>query len=232
MTRNRFIVLAFALSVVLGASGAFAILDCANCGCSFSCTTQCVTNSGFSTCGAVGKCSGSASCGGGGCLVASDPGLEDLFRQQPARTTEAEHERGRVAARLTWRLAQHVDESGLGEVYAAETGFLLAGNVRTPDLAFVSRERLEKAGVRGGVRVGAPDLAVEIPSVAVSSPAVKARVHDWLAAGTRAVLVVDAKARTLTVYQGRAGKTYGAGDLLDLSGVVPGWTLRVGDLFE
>lgn len=232
MTRNRLIGLAFALAAVLGASQATAILNCTDCGCSFACTTRCVDDTGFSTCGAVGPCAGSAGCGG--CLTATDPGLKDLFRQQPVRTTPAEHERGRVAARLTWRLAQHVDESGLGEVYAAETGFLLsaAGEVRTPDLAFVSRERLEKTASRNGVRAGAPDLAVEIPTGPVSSPALKAKIHDWLTAGTRAVLVVDADARTVTVYRERAGKTYGAGDLLDLSDVVPGWALHVGDLFE
>ncbi len=48
--------------------------------------------------------------------------------------TPAGHPHGRIA----WPLAQHVEERGLGTVYAAETGFLLARDpdtVRTPDAA-------------------------------------------------------------------------------------------------
>jgi Uma2 family endonuclease len=237
MHRNRLIVIGLSSVLFLvSASQSHAILQsCDECSCSLGCSTRCPDSSGnLITCGDVGVCFGSSACGGTGCLTASDPGLKDLFRQQPVRTTPAEHERGRVAARLTWRLAQHVDELGLGEVYAAETGFLLPadGGVRTPDLAFVSREHLEPSATRNSVRTGAPDLAVEIPSGPVTSPAVRAKVRDWLAAGTRAVLVVDANAKALTIYRGRVSKIYRAGDLLDLSDVVPGWTLRTGDLFE
>jgi hypothetical protein len=35
------------------------------------------------------------------------------------------HTHGKVAARFTARLAPFVEEHGLGETYAAETGFLL-----------------------------------------------------------------------------------------------------------
>jgi Uma2 family endonuclease len=64
-------------------------------------------------------------------------------------------------------LAQHVEERGLGAVYAAETGFLLGRDpdtVRAPDAAFVRRERVEEVGETEGYWPGAPDLAVEVVS--------------------------------------------------------------------
>ena len=65
----------------------------------------------------------------------------------------AGHPHGRVAVRITWPLAQHVEENGLGAAYAAETGFVLETDpdtVRAPDAAFVRRERVEEVGETAG----------------------------------------------------------------------------------
>jgi Uma2 family endonuclease len=65
--------------------------------------------------------------------------------------------------RKTWPLAQHIEEIGLGTVYAAETGFLLARDpdtVRAPDAAFVRRERGEELGKSEGYWPESPDLAL------------------------------------------------------------------------
>src|SRR2546427_12350776 len=54
---------------------------------------------------------------------------------------------GRVAMDLARRLADHVDARGLGQVYAAETGFALARDpdtVRAPDIAFIRGNRLDR----------------------------------------------------------------------------------------
>jgi Uma2 family endonuclease len=77
------------------------------------------------------------------------------------------NEHGRVTMRFSSPLALHVDELGLGAVYAAETGFLLARDpdtVRAPDIAFPRRDRLSIAPSERGYSPGAPDLAVEVIS--------------------------------------------------------------------
>ena len=215
--------LVLVLSVL--AAPAAAITQCQSCSCSMSCTAFCTTATGSSTCGATGYCAGGANCGGGGCLSPSDVGVlvDELWqeRQQPA--IEDAQERGRVVARLTWRLARHVEESGLGEVYAAETGFrlpALRGNrVQAPDLAFVSRE----------AQSGVPDLVVELRGLTGTD----VTVTRWLQAGTRAVLVVDPEARTVAVHEkGAVSRVLGAGETLDLPAIVPGWSVRVGELFD
>ena len=47
----------------------------------------------------------------------------ELVKGELKRMAPAGHEHGEIAVRLTWRLAQYVEENGLGAVYAAETGF-------------------------------------------------------------------------------------------------------------
>ena len=47
---------------------------------------------------------------------------------------------GRLAARLLFRLGQHVYPAGSGELFGQDTGFLIARDpdtVRAPDMAFV-----------------------------------------------------------------------------------------------
>lgn len=59
------------------------------------------------------------------------------------------HAHGRITMRLAASLAHYVAERNLGEMYAAETGFLLAHNpdtVLAPDVAFVRGDRVETIG--------------------------------------------------------------------------------------
>src|SRR2546429_7354931 len=73
---------------------------------------------------------------------------------------------GGVAMDLARRLADHVDARGLGQVYAAETGFALARDpdtVRAPDIAFIRGNRLPDPEPTGFPHL-APDLVVEVLS--------------------------------------------------------------------
>jgi Uma2 family endonuclease len=210
------------LMAFLSASRGEAILNCDDCGtCSFSCHQQCITDTGWSTCGAVtSSCIGSPSCGGG-CLTASQSKfILDLLDQERPRATPEAQETGRAAARLTWRLTQYAEESGLGEVYTGGTGF--RRGVATADLAFVSREHL-RAG-----RAAAPDLVVQFAPARNDDNAA-----DWLSSGTRAVLMLDPATRTAKVYRtGSPLQVLGAESVLEIPDLLPGWSLRVGDLFQ
>src|SRR5882724_10950500 len=102
----------------------------------------------------------------------------ELIRMAPAG---AEH--GKVTVKITTPLSVHVDANNLGTVYAAETGFIIRQNpdtVRAPDVAFVSRERIESAGVIKSYTIGAPDLAVEVISPGDTVREVEKKVREWL----------------------------------------------------
>jgi Uma2 family endonuclease len=109
---------------------------------------------------------------------------------------------GAVTLRIATLLANHVDAHGLGQVFAAETGFILSRNpdtVRAPDVAFVAGDRLAD-GLPSGFFPGPPDLVVEVLSPDDRPAAVAAKTADWLAAGARLVWNVDPAARLLVAH--------------------------------
>ena len=129
----------------------------------------------------------------------------------------------------------HVKANNLGRVFGADGGFLLARDpdtVRAPDVAFVRRERVEAIGIVSGYWPGPPDLAVEIISPNDRYTEVYEKVDEWLAAGTRMVVVVNPRNRTATVrVAGMNPVILNVGDTLDGGDVVPGWRMPVADIF-
>ena len=158
----------------------------------------------------------------------------ELIKGALHQMAPASSQHGRIALRIGWRLAQFVEREGLGETYAAETGFVIAtapDTVRAPDASFVSKERAALASGEGFFP-GAPDLAIEVVSPSDRPVEVKDKARDWLRAGTRMVIVIDPFDRTATVYRGLDDiLTLTAGDTIDGGDVVPGWTLPLADVF-
>ena len=159
----------------------------------------------------------------------------ELVRGELRKMAPAGHVHGKTTVRITWRLAQHVEAHDLGAVYAAETGFLLAGDpdtVRAPDVAFVRRDRLGLAERDTGYFPGPPDLAIEVVSPGDTFSEVEEKALAWLDAGTRMVLAADPRKRTVTRYRGRDDiAILDENDVMDGEDIVPGWTMRVADLF-
>jgi Uma2 family endonuclease len=165
-----------------------------------------------------------------------DDGLRrELIRGEVKTMAPAGHQHGRIAQRIAGLLWHHVTTHQLGEVYAAETGFKLASNpdhVRAPDCAFVRRERVVAVGEVEGFWPGAPDLAIEVVLPSDSFADVEEKVFDWLDAGTRAVVVVNPKKRSVTLYRSVSDvRVLGEKESLSVEDVVPGWSLPVRDLF-
>lgn len=153
-----------------------------------------------------------------------------LYEMEPAG-----HHHGRIASRIGRLLDAYVEAHDLGMTFAAETGFVLATDpdtVRAPDAAFVARRPGQPADSDRGFWPGPPDLAIEVVSPGERPAAVAAKALDWLAAGTRAVVVVDPTDRTATVYRSaRDIRVLHADERLDLDDVVAGWSPLVADLF-
>ena len=135
---------------------------------------------------------------------------------------------GRVTVNLTIRLGMHVERTGAGQLFAAETGFTLArgpDTVRAPDIAFVRRERLPDHEPTGFPDL-APDLAVEVLSPGDRPAEILAKIADWLSAGTRLVWVVDPARRLARVYRADGSETIVSGDgALEGEDVLPGFAL-------
>lgn len=142
---------------------------------------------------------------------------------------------GRIALKLARRLGDYVEQHHLGEMFAAETGFLLKQNpdtVRAPDVAFVSRTRLGKLADFPGYLPVAPDLVAEVVSPNDSSSEVEEKAFDWLAAGVTVVLVVDPQTKTIRDYRSPQEIRVYAEGCIDLDDVMIGCRLNVSELFS
>lgn len=159
----------------------------------------------------------------------------ELVQGELRRMNPAGNVHGRIAVRFTWRLAQYVEENRLGTVYAAETGFRLSSDpdtVRAPDVAFVSRARVEAVGEVEGFWPEAPDLATEVISPGDSYTDVEEKVFDWLDAGTKMVVVINPRQRSATVYKSQTDIiALAEADVMDGGDIVPGFELAVREIF-
>ena len=151
-------------------------------------------------------------------------------------TSPAGGRHGKVALRLGALLLDYVQQHDLGDVFAAETGFLLTRDpdtVRAPDVAFVRRERIDTLDDLTGFVPLAPDLVAEVISPSDAFSQVEEKTYFWLQAGVRVVLIVDPENRTVRVVRG-PDQT----QLLDeaaevaMDDVIPGWRLNVANLFS
>ena len=61
--------------------------------------------------------------------------------------------------------------------------------MRAPDVAFVAASAPTRTGMPKGYWPGPPDLAIEVVSQHDRRTKVEAKALDWIAAGTRAVVV-------------------------------------------
>lgn len=140
-----------------------------------------------------------------------------------------------TAARIIYFFNAFVIPRNLGYVTGADGGFTLdARNARQPDVAFISKAR--HARLEGVVFPLAPDLAVEVISPSESSNDVLKKVTRYLEAGTKLVWTVYPEDNGVYVWQLAAdgslkAQAFGAADTLDGGEVLPGFTLKVSDIF-
>ena len=160
----------------------------------------------------------------------------ELIRGELKTMSPAGNRHGRIAGDITVSLGVAVRTQVLGKVFAADPGFILAtdpDHVRAPDVAFISRQRLNDVGETDGYWPGAPDLAVEIISPNDRYTDVEEKVLEWLAAGTSMVIVVNPRRRSVRIHRSSTEVVdLNVEDTIDGSDVVPGWELPVAEIFE
>lgn len=159
----------------------------------------------------------------------------ELIEGELRRMSPAGRRHGKHALRIGRVLGNHVEAMDLGDVFAAETGFVLKRHpdlVRAPDAAFVCKARVAEVGDAEGFFPGAPDLAIEVVSSGGTADDVEEQVETWLRYGARAVWVLNAKVRGVTVHRATNRVTrLTEGDTLDGEDVVPGFSVPVATLF-
>ncbi len=161
----------------------------------------------------------------------------ELWRGEVRETMPAGFRHGRIAARLTVRIGTYLTQTNEGELFAAETGFVVrtpAGeSVLAPDVAFLRKERLPETDLPSGFCPIVPDLVVEVVSPNETESAVREKAQEWLAGGAQVVWVVDPQRRLVEVW--RAGgqvQVLSENDTLDGAPVLTGLKIPLRELFE
>jgi len=158
----------------------------------------------------------------------------ELVRGELRTMAPPGEEHGWLMMNLGAPLSTYARANGLGRVYG-ELGCKLEADpdtVRAPDVAFISQARLSERP-QPGYWLGAPDLAVEVISPHDRYSEVDEKVATWLTHGTRIVLVVNPRWRTVLVHRlDQPPRLLTEQDTVDGEDVVPGWQLPVRDVFS
>jgi len=143
-------------------------------------------------------------------------------------------EHGWIASNLMILLGGFVRSQKLGIMSDSSTAFAMkTGNKRSPDVSFVSRERLQ--GMRRppkGFFQGAPDLAVEVLSPSNTVEEIHEKIVEYFENGTRLVWVIHPDEQYVLVYHSPSpDRLLRLDDSLEGEDVVAGFTLPVAELF-
>jgi Uma2 family endonuclease len=140
-----------------------------------------------------------------------------------------------VAYEVGWVFGGYVRQHGLGNCYAAETGFRIRRDpdtVRAPDFAFVAAHRVPADDRGSGYLDLAPDLIVEVVSPSDRASYLQRKMQEWMEAGVRLALAVYPETRRVAVHEpGQLVRMLGPDDELDSGNVLPGFRCRVSEFF-
>ncbi|MBF6589694.1 MAG: Uma2 family endonuclease [Ktedonobacterales bacterium] len=159
----------------------------------------------------------------------------ELVRGELRAMPPAFSDHGSAAMRLGSLLGHYILAHELGEIYAAETGFLLARHpdtVRAPDFAFIQTSRVVPEALMPSWNPIVPDLVVEVVSSSDRRTEVREKIRMWLEAGVRLVWVVYPPRRMVEQHRPQQPVvTLARTDTLDGGDVLPGFTLPLARVF-
>ena len=159
----------------------------------------------------------------------------ELVQGKLVEQMSASREHEKAVVLVSHYLVGHVLANRLGKVYGSNRAFVTGpdspATSRLPDVSFVSNARLNRPELHGMLYDGAPDLAIEVVSPGNSAAEIARKVAEYLAAGSKAVWVINLARRMLTVHlPDAAPQTLTERDSIDGGDYLPGFTCAVADL--
>ncbi len=163
-------------------------------------------------------------------------GRYELVQGKVIEMSPTGFEHGWLAVNVASEFHTFVKRHHLGIVLGAETGFILSRNpdtVRGPDVAFVTAERAARQKNTEKFFDGPPDLAVEVVSPTDRAADIEEKIQDYLRAGTRLLLVIYPRTKTIAVYRPHKDvKILTLADTLEGYDILPGFSTPVREIFE
>jgi Uma2 family endonuclease len=136
----------------------------------------------------------------------------------------------KIAGGILGELYLFLKRNPLGYLTGADGGYMVVGERYIPDVAFISKSK-QPAPSREAYNPNPPDLAVEVLSPSNDAGDIRIKVANYVLTGTQ-VWVVWPDEKQIEVYvPGQPVTVLSIGDSLDGGDVLPGFTLRVNDVF-
>lgn len=141
-----------------------------------------------------------------------------------------------IATLIGYLLQTWARQGHPGTVTGSDGGFTIfgwsPGDVRMPDVAYISKGRLPRIPARGWVDV-APELAVEVVSPTDRITDAEDKAQDYIRAGVDLVWVVVPSTKSVHVWRKNGERAVlRVGGTLSGEDVLPGLSIPVGDLFS
>lgn len=143
---------------------------------------------------------------------------------------------GYVCSLLVAALINYVVPKKLGVILDSSTAFTMKnGNKRSPDIAFLSKERLQGlTTLPSGYLEGAPDLIIEVLSPGNTIDEIDGKLGDYFENGAKLVWVIHPLQHYALVYRcaHEPQQLLKGEDTLDGEEVIVGFRLPIADLFK
>jgi Uma2 family endonuclease len=140
-----------------------------------------------------------------------------------------------IQTRLANRVGNYVEADQLGQVFGGDCMYRCFAHkpeqVRKPDFSFAASDKFPGGVIPVGPLELSPDWIAEVVSPKERVNELNDKVEDFLAAGVPLIWVIYPRSRTVTVHTGRRSTTLTAADEITAAPVLPGFRVRVGDLF-
>jgi Uma2 family endonuclease len=156
--------------------------------------------------------------------------VDGVLVEKPMATYESV-----LAGILVYFLNAYLGKDARGIVSTPDgTLRILPTKVRMPDVSFISLDRFPGHKLpKDRIYRVAPDLAVEILSEGNTDGEMNLRLDEYFEAGVRLVWYIDPRTRSARIYTARDQvENIDEKGVLDGRDVLPGFRLRLGELFE
>ena len=160
----------------------------------------------------------------------------ELIRGEFRETMSVGVGHGQIVMKLGTLMGVTVLTRRLGRLIGSDAGVLLERDpdtVREPDIAFISAARLPLDEWVDGYLEIVPDLVVEVISPSDSRKALHDKARMWHSYGVPLTWAVYTNPRSIDVHRADGSiTTLREDDILDGGEILPGFAVRVKDIFE
>lgn len=143
---------------------------------------------------------------------------------------------GKVCSMINYYLTAYVLEGDLGQVMGNDTFMRTArspDSVRGADVMYFSYARLPRGPLPNRLLDVSPDLVVEVRSPSDRISAMNNKALEYLAAGVRAVVLLDPDRAAATVFrEEELPQTFHNGDSLSVPEILPGFEVKLSKLLS